>query len=152
VMSSLTGTSMARLSLVPLATEVLGELVRRIEPGRVAISAYGLREGLLYRQMPEQMRALDPLIEACRHAQAASARMPGFGDALFGWLGPLYGDRPAEELRLVRAACLLHDVNWRAHPDFRAELCFESVTRANVGGIDHPERVFLGLALLGRYQ
>ncbi len=43
-------------------------------------------------------------------------------------------------------------MNWRAHPDYRAELCFESVTRANVAGIDHPERVFLGLALLNRYK
>ena len=50
------------------------------------------------------------------------------------------------------AACLLHDVNWRAHPDYRAELCFESVTRANIAGIDHAERVFLGLALLNRYK
>ena len=50
------------------------------------------------------------------------------------------------------AACLLHDVQWRAHPDYRAELCFESVTRANIAGIDHAERVFLGLALLNRYK
>ncbi len=147
-----TGTSLARLSLVPLATEVLAELLRRIEPEGVVISGYGLREGLLYRQMPERVRMLDPLIEACRHMEAASSRMPGFGDALFDWLAPLYGERPAEEQRLVRAACLLHDVNWRAHPDYRAELCFESVTRANIGGIDHSERVFLGLALLSRYK
>ena len=50
------------------------------------------------------------------------------------------------------AACLLHDVNWRAHPDYRAELCFESVTRSNIAGIDHADRVFLGLALLNRYK
>ena len=94
-MSAMTGTSTARLSLVPLASRVLAELIRRIEPERVAISAYGLREGLLYRQMPEAMRALDPLIEACRHMEAASARSPGFGDALYDWLLPLYAGRPA---------------------------------------------------------
>ena len=152
LLSNLTGTSTARLSLVPLASEVLAELIRRIAPGKVAVSAYGLREGLLYRQMPEAMRALDPLIEACRHSEETLARAPGFGDALYDWLLPLYAGRPASELRLVLAACLLHDVNWRAHPDYRAELCFESVTRANIGGIDHPERVFLGLALLNRYK
>ena len=43
-------------------------------------------------------------------------------------------------------------MNWRAHPDYRAELCFESVTRANIAGVDHAERVFLGLALLNRYK
>jgi exopolyphosphatase/guanosine-5'-triphosphate,3'-diphosphate pyrophosphatase len=151
-MSAMTGTSPARLSLVPLAAQVLAELVRRVEPGRVTVSAYGLREGLLYRQMPEAMRALDPLIEACRHMEAASARSPGFGDALFQWLAPLYPERPSDETRLVRAACLLHDINWRAHPDFRAELCFESVMRANFAGVNHAERAFLGLALLNRYK
>lgn len=151
-LSARTGTSMARLSLVPLATEVLAELLRRLAPERVLISGYGLREGLLYRQMPERVRMLDPLIEACRHMEAASARQPGFGEVLFDWLAPLYGAHPEPEQRLVRAACLLHDVNWRAHPDYRAELCFESVTRANVSGIDHAERVFLGLALLSRYK
>ena len=151
-MSALTGTSQQRLSLIPLASEVLAELIRRVAPERMAVSAYGLREGLLYRQMPEAMRALDPLIEACRHMEAASARCPGFGAALHEWLRPLYAGRPAAEHRLILAACLLHDVNWRAHPDYRAELCFESVTRANIAGIDHADRVFLGLALLHRYK
>ena len=49
----------------------------------MVISGYGLREGLLYRQMPEAMRMQDPLIEACRHMEAASARSPGFGEALY---------------------------------------------------------------------
>jgi len=55
-------------------------------------------------------------------------------------------------MRLVKAACLLHDTTWRAHPDYRAEVCFDNVTRANLGGLDHPGRVFLGLALLHRYK
>lgn len=145
-------TAMQRVPLLPLASEVLAEVLRRLEPGRVIVSAYGLREGLLYRQMPEAMRELDPLIEACRHMEAGSARCPGFGDALYDWLQPLYAARSAADLRLVRAACLLHDVNWRAHPDYRAELCFESVVRASFAGLDHPERLFLGLALLNRYK
>ena len=151
-MSALTGTSTARLSLIPLASLVLAELVKRIEPGRITVSGYGLREGLFYRQMPEAMRALDPLIEACRQMEAAMARSPGFGAALHAWLMPLYADAPEPALRLNLAACLLHDVNWRAHPDYRAELCFESVTRANIAGVDHADRVFLGLALLNRYK
>lgn len=151
-MSDLTGTSSARLSLVPIASQVLKELLRRIEPERVVISAYGLREGLLYRQMPEGMRGLDPLIEACRHWESGFARAPGFGDALDTWIRPLFPEAGRAEQRLIHAACLLHDVNWRAHPDYRAEVSYESVTRANMAGIDHPERVYLGLALLNRYK
>lgn len=151
-MSDMTGTSAARLSLVPLASLVLKELLRRIAPERVVISAFGLREGLLYRQMPEEMRGLDPLVEACRHWETLSARAPGFGDALYTWITPLFPEAEPATLRLIHAACLLHDVNWRAHPDYRAEVSYESVTRANMAGIDHPERVYLGLALLSRYK
>ncbi|MBP7241559.1 MAG: Ppx/GppA family phosphatase [Amaricoccus sp.] len=151
-MSSLTGTSTARLSLVPLASQVLAEFLRRVEPGKVTISGYGLREGLLYRQMPEEMRALDPLIESCRHQERQASRWPGFGDALFEWLAPLYPDQSRDERRLVHAACLLHDAYWRAHPDYRGELAFEAVMRSNVAGVNHAERAFLGVAMLHRYK
>ena len=80
------------------------------------------------------------------------ARIPGFGKKLFGFLEPLFAGAPPERLRLIRAACLLHDTTWRAHPDYRAEVCFDNVTRANLGGLDHSGRVFLGLALLHRYK
>ena len=45
----------------------------------------------------------------------------------------------------------MHDVSWRAHPDYRAEVTFDNATRANLGGLKHYERVFLGLALMYRY-
>ncbi len=151
-MSNNSGTSVARLSLVPTVAPVLSELIRQTNPERVVVSAYGLREGLLYRQMPGTMRAMDPLIEVSRHMEQSQARMPGFGDTLYEWIKPLFPDADECFLRLVRAGCLIHDVNWRGHPDFRAELCFASVTRANISGINHSERVFLGLSLLKRYK
>jgi len=85
-------------------------------------------------------------------AEMVQARIPGFGRKLFDFLLPLFPDVTKERLRLVKAACLLHDTTWRAHPDFRAEACFDNATRANLGGLDHPGRVFLGLALLHRYK
>ncbi|PZR00489.1 MAG: exopolyphosphatase [Cereibacter sphaeroides] len=148
----MTGTSLERMELVPLASEVLRGMIEVFEPREVDISAYGIREGLLYEQMPDRLRARDPLIEAARVAEASSARIPGFGKKLFGFLEPLFHGVPAERLRLIHAACLLHDTAWRAHPDYRAEVCFDNATRANLGGLDHPGRVFLGLALLHRYK
>jgi exopolyphosphatase/guanosine-5'-triphosphate,3'-diphosphate pyrophosphatase len=102
--------------------------------------------------MPEKLRARDPLIEAARMAEKTSSRMPGFGKKLFEFLEPLFPEVTPERLRLIKAACLLHDTTWRAHPDYRAEACFDNATRANLGGLDHPGRVFLGLALLHRYK
>jgi exopolyphosphatase/guanosine-5'-triphosphate,3'-diphosphate pyrophosphatase len=147
-----TGTGAERMDLVPQAVEVLRELVSVFRPKEIDVSSYGIREGLLYEQMPPDLRARDPLVEACRVAEATGARMPGFGKRLFHFLQPIYRDAPQARLRLVKAACLLHDTTWRAHPDYRAEVCFDNATRANLGGLDHPGRVFLGLALLHRYK
>jgi len=146
------GVSSARMELVPFASEVLKRLVQSFKPKDIAISSYGIREGLLYEQMPQELRDRDPLIEACRFAEAKDARLPGFGKKLFHFVAPLFSSTDAARLRLIKAACLLHDVSWRAHPDYRAETCFDNATRANLGGLKHSERVFLGLALLHRYK
>jgi len=145
------GISSTRMALVPLACEVLVRLVKTFKPKDIAISSYGIREGMLYEQMPQRLRDRDPLVEACRFAEAKDARMPGFGKLLYTFIEPLFKSAPLARKRLIKAACLLHDVSWRAHPDYRAEVCFDNATRANLGGLKHSERIFLGLALLHRY-
>ncbi|MCZ4351084.1 Ppx/GppA family phosphatase [Roseovarius aestuarii] len=146
------GVSAGRMALVPQAAEVLREVVRRFRPRDIAISSYGIREGMLYEQMPQMLRDRDPLIEACRFTETKDARLPGFGKVLYNFIMPLFKSARPERVRLIKAACLLHDVNWRAHPEYRANFCFDTATRANLGGLKHSERVFLGLALLHRYS
>jgi exopolyphosphatase/guanosine-5'-triphosphate,3'-diphosphate pyrophosphatase len=141
----------SRMSLVPYAVHVLRDVVARFKPKDIAISSYGIREGMLYEQMPAELRERDPLIEACRFAEAKDARLPGFGRTLYYFVMPLFGRASAQRKRIIRAACLLHDVSWRAHPDYRHEVVFDNATRANLGGLKHSERVFLGIALLHRY-
>ncbi|MBP8930150.1 MAG: Ppx/GppA family phosphatase [Paracoccus sp.] len=151
-MRAATGISQSRMELVPLASLVLKQLVESLKPKSLAVSSYGIREGLLYEQMPETLRLRDPLIEAARFSERQMARMPGFGKKLYQFLQPLFAKVPPERDRLIRAACLLHDTTWRTHPDYRADACFDNVTRANMAALSHPERVFLGLSLLHRYK
>ncbi|WP_439155657.1 Ppx/GppA family phosphatase [Yoonia sp.] len=141
----------SRMSLVPLASIVLQELMRTFKPKDVAVSSYGIREGMLYEQMPRELRERDPLVEACRFAEAKDARLPGFGRVLYDFVKPLFPRANWQRKRIIKAACLLHDVSWRAHPDYRAEVTFDNATRANLGGLKHYERVLLGLALMNRY-
>lgn len=149
---SKSGVSAARMALVPIAADVLHRLVRTFKPHDIAISSYGIREGLLYEQMPRELRDRDPLIESCWFAEAKDSRMPGFGKTLFDFVIPLFKSAKPSRVRIIQAACLLHDVSWRAHPDYRADVCFDYATRANLGGLKHSERVFLGLALQHRYR
>ncbi len=140
-----------RMSLVPLAILVLDRLVKTFRPKDIAVSSYGIREGLLYEQMPQALRDRDPLLESCHFAEAKDARLPGFGPVLYDFVAPLFPRADWQKSRIIRAACLLHDVSWRAHPDYRPEVCFDNATRANLGGLKHWERVYLGMALLHRY-
>lgn len=146
------GISESRMALVPLAAQVLKELVATFRPHDIALSSYGIREGMLYEQMPQHIRDTDPLIEACRFAEAKDARLPGFGRHLYEFIKPLFPSAPPARRRIIKAACLLHDVGWRAHPDYRHEVVFDNATRSNLGGLTHEERVFIGIALLHRYK
>ena len=141
-----------RIMFIPYAIEILGKLSSIFKSKDIAISSYGIREGMLYEKMPQMLRDRDPLIEACRFAEAKDARVPGAGKALFNFVRPLFLNGKESQKRLIQAACYLHDVSWRAHPDYRHEACFDYITRANLGGLKHSERVFLGLALLFRYK
>ena len=64
------------------AAEVLHRLLKEFKPADIAISSYGIREGMLYEVMPDDMRAADPLLAACRFVEEKDARVPGFGDRL----------------------------------------------------------------------
>ena len=146
------GITAARIGLVPIASEVLTRLVSTFKPKDIAISSYGLREGLLYEKMPQELRDRDPLIEACYFSEAKDARIPGSGNRLYKFVLPLFSSPNSDLKRLIHAACLLHDVSWRAHPDYRAEVCFDNATRSNLGGLKHSERIFLGISLMYRYR
>jgi exopolyphosphatase/guanosine-5'-triphosphate,3'-diphosphate pyrophosphatase len=140
-----------RATAAPTAALVLGRLIAGLKPESLFISAYGLREGVYHARLPAAMRRLDPLLEACRRLEATQARFPGFGAELASFVAPVIAGWSPAETRLARAACLLNDVNWRAHPDYRPVGCFETVTRANLTGLDHADRVFIGFALMNRY-
>ena len=145
------GISSERMALVPLASLVLDRLIKFFKPKDIAVSSYGIREGMLYEQMPQALRDRDPLIESCRFAEAKDARLPGFGSRLYEFVLPLFPRADWQKKRIIHAACLLHDVSWRAHPDYRPEVCFDNATRANLGGLKHQDRVFLGMSLMHRY-
>lgn len=141
-----------RARLLPMAAKTLRGLLALIDVHEVAFSSYGLREGLMYENMPMDIRTSDPLIAAARAIEAGQARFPGFGDVLFDWLKPLFTTLDGSVKRLIHASCLLHDVHWRSHPDYRADVCFDAATLANLGGIDHGGRVFVAWTLLHRYK
>jgi exopolyphosphatase/guanosine-5'-triphosphate,3'-diphosphate pyrophosphatase len=141
------GLSASRAPTLGNAAALLAVLVRRLGSNGMVVSAYGLREGLLYDQLPPEVRAQDPLIVAAREEGRIHGRFAEHGDVLDRWLAPLFAHEAPADARLRHAACLLGDIGWRAHPEFRAERGLEIALHGNWVGIDARGRAMLARAL-----
>ncbi|HEX9933415.1 MAG TPA: Ppx/GppA family phosphatase [Allosphingosinicella sp.] len=138
--------SMSRLPTLPAASRLLRILAEALRPAELVVSSFGIREGLLYADLEEAERRRDPLIAAARDAGLGLGRFEPHGGLLDRWIAPVFDDGP-EMARLRLAACLLADVAWQAHPDFRAERGLDMALHGNWVGIDAAGRVMLAQAL-----
>jgi exopolyphosphatase/guanosine-5'-triphosphate,3'-diphosphate pyrophosphatase len=141
------GLSGTRAHTLAAGAAVLDALFRVLEPARVVASAYGLREGLLYDHLSPERRAEDPLLAAALEAGEKLGRFGDHGAELDRWIGPLFPDDDSDARRLRLAACLLADVAWEAHPDFRAGWAVDMGVHGNWVGIDAEGRTVIGRTL-----
>jgi exopolyphosphatase/guanosine-5'-triphosphate,3'-diphosphate pyrophosphatase len=141
-----------RADAVPFGAVVLERLLKATKIDRVVVSSYGVREGLLFQRLPDDLRRSDPLLAATREWATREARDPALEGVLLSWTQNLFGHEAADDLRIRKAACALSDVMWRGHPDHRAEAAFQMALNGNFTGIDHRERGMLALSLHHRYS
>lgn len=141
----------SRIPTLPAAAALLEALSLTLEPSELIVCAYGLREGLLFRDLTPDQRRVDPLLAAAREIGGRYGRFDDHGDLIDRWIAPTFGDDPPAMRRLRLAACLLADIAWGAHPDFRAERAVDMAVHGNWVGIDAAGRAMLGLALFSAF-
>lgn len=150
-LTGIRGVSSRRLDLLPFAALVMDRLLSAAAPRDVVFSADGLREGLAFACLGKRGRKEDPLLSAVGDIHVRTARFSGHVPELLEWTDNLFPDKSASERRLRHAVCLLSDIGWRVHPDYRAAQASTEVLHARALHVDHQERVFLALAVFGRY-
>jgi exopolyphosphatase/guanosine-5'-triphosphate,3'-diphosphate pyrophosphatase len=141
----------SRIPTLPAAKMVLSALVDALDPSELVVSSFGIREGFLYQALSAAERARDPLIEATRAAGRGLSRFGAHGDKLDRWIAPIFAEDDAAAARIRLAACLLADVAWQAHPDFRAERGVEMALHGNWVGVDACQRVMIAQALFSNF-
>jgi exopolyphosphatase / guanosine-5'-triphosphate,3'-diphosphate pyrophosphatase len=150
------GIARARREVLPFGALVLERLLRQMEPRQIVFSVFGIREGLIYGLLPPLEKLRDPLLSFCADYAALRSRSVEHAFELCDWTDLLFADTALEETfeerRLRHAACLLSDVGWRAHPDYRGEQSVNIIANAGLGGIDHPGRIFLALTVFHRHE
>jgi exopolyphosphatase / guanosine-5'-triphosphate,3'-diphosphate pyrophosphatase len=139
--------SSGRIGTLEDATLLLGSVLKQLGSSGTIVSAYGLREGLLYARLAPEQRRQDPLLSATRDEGERLGRFAEHGDLLDAWIAPLFAGEPYELARLRHAACQLVDVGWHANPEFRAERGLDAALHGNWVAIDSSGRAALGQAL-----
>jgi exopolyphosphatase / guanosine-5'-triphosphate,3'-diphosphate pyrophosphatase len=149
------GASKKRAETLPYAAMVLESLIERLGVRQVVISAYGLREGLLYEAMSAEARADDPLIVGAAALGGRGVEAEDLGAAVEAWLSPAFASLPpifgARDPVLIGVASRFAELGARLHPDHRGTLAFEQVLRAPIPGQSHAERAFLASAIFFRH-
>jgi exopolyphosphatase/guanosine-5'-triphosphate,3'-diphosphate pyrophosphatase len=154
---SIASVSAARRPLLAYGAVVLDEIIRRTKPKEIVISVAGVREGLLYERLDKATRREDALIAAAREFNILRSRVPEHGEEMSAWIDAFMrstglNEETPEEVRLRHAACLLADIGWRGHPDYRGEQSLNMIANASIVGIDHPGRAFMALVIAFRYE
>ena len=144
--------SAERLELLPQSARLLEIIIDELQIKTLTFSSFGVREGFLYNDLSEAEKKKDPLIEAAKFFEKKETRFPNMSKHTFKWISPLYENLPRKTKRVILAATKLHDIAWIAHPDYKMEMCLELVTRSNISGLSHKERVFLAMILLFRHK
>jgi exopolyphosphatase/guanosine-5'-triphosphate,3'-diphosphate pyrophosphatase len=145
------GVQSSRLQTLPAAAAVLDAACRVLGPRRIMVSAFGLREGILFDHLGPERQEEDPLLASALEVGERLGRFGDHGALLDRWIAPLFPDDTREAARLRLAACLLADVAWNAHPDFRAEWAVDMGVHGNWVGIDAEGRAILGRALCSAF-
>ncbi|WP_022723419.1 exopolyphosphatase [Rhodopseudomonas sp. B29] len=145
----------ARRPLLAYAALVLEQIILVARPKTIVFSTYGVREGLLYEQLPAAERAKDGLICAAQNLNNLLSRSARHAEELIGWTDRFWRiarlKETPEERRLRHAACLMSDVGWRVHPDHRGEQTLAMITNGNFGDVTHQDRAFMALSVFYRY-
>jgi len=145
------GVAERRARTLPAAALLMDRVLKRLGPERLVFSALGLREGLLYSQLPRSEQYLDPLVEGAQMIGLPLARVPDFAPELVSWTANLLSNEVPGQTRLRVAVCALSDIAWRDPPDLRAEESFRRLLQFPFIGVSHPERAFIAAAIHARY-
>ncbi|MGV8854803.1 MAG: exopolyphosphatase [Devosia sp.] len=148
--------SSSRRELVPFGAAVMAEVLKAGGFRDVVFSALGVREGYLFGMLDEREQAIDPLIQGAEELSVLRSRSPAHANDLIGFtsqfLAVTQAEESSEQARLRTVACLLSDIGWRAHPDYRGSQSIDAVAYGSLSGVDHPGRAFLAQVIAIRYD
>ena len=141
-----------RAPALPVAAVVLEEVLAAARVREVVFCTSGIREGYLYDHLAPFVRMEDPLIASATDLSRHERLKTDYARDLFTWMSLVFHGETPEEARLRQALCILSELAWHIHPEYRAPYAFQRTLHSAIVGLDHAQRVALGVAMHHRYR
>lgn len=152
------GLNPERADIILAGLAVVASLLRRLDAGGVTVSAYGLREGLLWEMVGtgtaaappvDPMRLVREFADRCRTDRRHVEQVRLLALSLFDQIGEAIGCT-APERHILEAASLLHDVGQLVSYKSHHRHSYQLIMHADRIGLGARERALV--ALVSRYH
>jgi exopolyphosphatase/guanosine-5'-triphosphate,3'-diphosphate pyrophosphatase len=154
-----TGLNPERSDIIVAGIAVAAEVMARLESRELAVSRYGIREGLLLeiaRVTPSvadpgeaRQRSVREFAERCHYEEGHATQVQRLALRLFDAFGARLGCTPDERQTLADAA-LLHDVGYHINYDRHHKHSYHLILHAELLGIAPADQVVI--ANVARYH
>ena len=145
------GVSKKRIKEVTISAFILKSLLELGKNNSIIFSAFGIREGCIFKNLSSEEQKKDPLLINCEKIASSTRRFTLTSNELENWALPLFKGLDKHNRRLLKAACKLSDFAWPDHPSYRAQQAFLKILRFPAIGLTHDDKAFLALTILVRY-
>ncbi len=151
-LAAIGGISAARAASLPDAAALLRLILAEVAPESLAFSSWGLREGVLFEQLPLALREQDPLLAGIATFGAPRGASPAMAAMVAGWTsgaasgsGVDGGRGGAERLRLAATMLALAAVH--LEPNMRLRHATDWALDKRWVAIDHRGRAIVAAAV-----
>ncbi|WAT17541.1 Ppx/GppA family phosphatase [Aurantiacibacter sp. MUD11] len=146
-LSNIPGISSSRAVGLPDAAAMLRVMIKELAPESLVISAWGIREGLLFRRLDPAGRDQDPLLSAVAHF--TTPRGSNVMDATLkaAWTAEAVDGRNRGSERIRLAATLMTRAAARIEPNLRIAHATDWALEKRWVGLDHTGRAMIAQCL-----
>lgn len=152
------GLNPERADIILAGLAVIASLLQRLDAGSVTVSAYGLREGLLWEMVGASAATVAPIdpmqlvrefADRCRTDRPHVEQVRLLALSLFDQIGEAVGCT-AEDRHILEAASILHDVGQLVSYKSHHRHSYQLIMHADRIGLGARERALV--ALVSRYH
>ncbi len=148
VLAGVPGVSPNRLAVLPDAAALLAALITSAKPAKVVFSGWGLREGLIYNELPIGQRRADPFAAGVRAFAEPLGASPTVAAMIAGWTAGVVGTSDYQQESLRLSATVLAIAAQRVEPNLRSVTVVDWALHKRWIGICGAGRAMVAACLL----